>query len=90
MSNNPKIELPVEVNVDDLTLAELDRASSLVNNEGIGRTTAIVFVALKRTMPGLKLPAVAALRSGDVTLVDDDDLAKRDTPRKDVGPDPTS
>lgn len=71
-----KITTPVVVNTDDLTLAELDRANKLVTNGECGNVAALAYVWLKRT-GAVKLADVAQLRSRDVDIVDDADLAAK-------------
>lgn len=69
------IQTPVVVNTDDLTLAELDRATKLTTTGQAGNVTALAFVWLKRDHPGLRLADVASLRQRDVDVTNDDELA---------------
>jgi hypothetical protein len=70
-----KIDTPVVVNTDDLTLAELDRATKLTQDGSAGNVTALAFVWLKRSTPGVRLADVEQLRQRDVRVVDDAELA---------------
>ena len=79
------IQTPLTINTDDLTLGELDRVVKLVDDGRCGRTTAIAFVWLKREHPSVRIDDVLALRTRDVDLVDDDDLAERQTERAENG-----
>jgi hypothetical protein len=71
------IDTPLTINTDDLTLGELDRVVKLVDDGRCGRTTAIAYVWLKRDHPAVRLDDVLALRTRDLDLIDDDDVAAR-------------
>lgn len=71
------INTPLTINTDDLTLGELDRVVKLTEDGRCGRTTAIAYVWLKRDHPAVRLDDVLALRTRDLDLIDDDDLAAR-------------
>jgi hypothetical protein len=71
------IQTPLTINTDDLTLAELDRVVKLTEDGRCGRTAAIAFVWLKREHPAVRLDDVLALRTRDLDLIDDDDVAER-------------
>lgn len=68
-----KIDTPVVVNTDDLTLDELDRANRLVADGTCGNVAALAFVWLKRTSPGVRVEDVKQLHSRDVDITDDDE-----------------
>lgn len=90
MSTTPKkIETPVIVNTDDLTLAELDRATKLTQDGSAGNVTALAFVWLKRTSPGVRMADVEQLRQRDVRVVDDAELAAEGSSSS-VATDPTT
>ena len=84
------IPTPVVVNTDDLTLDELDRANKLTQDGSCGNVAALAFVWLKRELPGVKLDDVKQLRSRDVDVTDDDELAAHgQTPTDATAADPT-
>jgi hypothetical protein len=86
------INTPLTINTDDLTLGELDRVVKLTEDGRCGRTTAIAYVWLKREHPAVRLDDVLALRTRDLDLIDDDDLAARaeDEGRPSEAVDPTT
>lgn len=84
-----KIETPVVVNTDDLTLAELDRATKLTQDGTAGNVTALAFVWLKRTMPGVRIADVEQLHQRDVRVVDDAEL-ESESSTSSVATDPTT
>lgn len=84
------IQTPVVVNTDDLTLDELDRANKLTQDGSCGNVAALAYVWLKRDNPGVKLDDVKQLRSRDVDVTDDDELAAKGQAPTDVtAADPT-
>lgn len=90
-SSSSKIPTPVLVNSDDLTLAELDRATKLAaDDETVGTMTALAYVFLKREHPAVRLADVKALRFRDVTITSDDELAAEGDTTEQVAADPTN
>lgn len=73
-----KIETPVTINTDDLTLDELDRANRLVSDGTCGNVAALAFVWLKRQHAGLRVDDVKQLRQRDVIVTDDSEQAEQE------------
>lgn len=87
-----KLDLPLTVNTDDLTLDELDRANKLTQNGTCGNMAALAFVQLKREHPGIRVEDVKRLRARDVVITDDDEQAAiraQEDAEADAAADPT-
>jgi hypothetical protein len=88
MSDTPKYV----VRIEDLTIAQQDRAAKLMQSGKAGRVSALVYVALKAEHPGMTLDHVKSLKQSEVLILaagepdDDDD----DDDGEAGGEDPTS
>lgn len=58
---------------DDLTLAEVDEMTSLVQDKKIGQTTALAYVYIKRENPKITLAQVSKLKMSDLNIIEQSD-----------------